>query len=545
MYQALYRSFRPETFDAILGQEHIVRILKNQIDTGTTSHAYLFCGTRGTGKTSTARILAKGMNCLAPEGGRPCGVCENCMSIKNGTFMDVVEIDAASNNGVENIRELRESVKYPPVAGRCKVYIIDEVHMLSTGAFNALLKTLEEPPENVMFILATTEVHKLPATILSRCLRLDFKRVPERQLKEGMRRICSELGITVEESALGLICANADGSVRDGLSLLDQCISGGGKTVSRDEVLDLIGASGEEVLMELTDYVTGGQVARALIRLNQVLADGKDVRQLMKDWIEHYRSLLMTKYIKNPEEVLNLSTENVERIRNQSERLSLPVINNSILELSKTLADAKWSTQPRVLLELAIVRLGSGDGAQPVTQRMVVQPVVQPAAPAAVAALAQSAAQPVDDVPPWEWPEDMVPLSEPPEEAVAAAAPVTPMTPEPQVEALDLELEDLWYSIFDDPSAKKGSFLLLRMGSKLHKVTDSEFFVEASNAVTKGLLKDNEALLSQLMEQKTGRKMRLVLDDGSAQAKEDSKEKKAQDLARSMEEKLGIPVEVR
>ena len=549
MYQALYRSFRPETFDAILGQEHIVRILKNQIDTGTTSHAYLFCGTRGTGKTSTARILAKGMNCLAPEGGRPCGVCENCMSIKNGTFMDVVEIDAASNNGVENIRELRESVKYPPVAGRCKVYIIDEVHMLSTGAFNALLKTLEEPPENVMFILATTEVHKLPATILSRCLRLDFKRVPERQLKEGMRRICSELGITVEESALGLICANADGSVRDGLSLLDQCISGGGKTVSRDEVLDLIGASGEEVLMELTDYVTGGQVARALIRLNQVLADGKDVRQLMKDWIEHYRSLLMTKYIKNPEEVLNLSTENVERIRNQSERLSLPVINNSILELSKTLADAKWSTQPRVLLELAIVRLGSGDGAQPVTQRMVVQPVVQqvvqPAAPAAAVAPAQPVAQPVDDVPPWEWPEDMVPLSEPPEEAVAAAAPVMPVTPEPQVEALDLELEDLWYSIFDDPSAKKGSFLLLRMGSKLHKVTDSEFFVEASNAVTKGLLKDNEALLSQLMEQKTGRKMRLVLDDGSAQAKEDSKEKKAQDLARSMEEKLGIPVEVR
>ena len=554
MYQALYRSFRPETFDAILGQEHIVRILKNQIDTGTTSHAYLFCGTRGTGKTSTARILAKGMNCLAPEGGRPCGVCENCMSIKNGTFMDVVEIDAASNNGVENIRELRESVKYPPVAGRCKVYIIDEVHMLSTGAFNALLKTLEEPPENVMFILATTEVHKLPATILSRCLRLDFKRVPERQLKEGMRRICAELGITVEESALGLICANADGSVRDGLSLLDQCISGGGKTVSREEVLELIGASGEEVLMELTDYVTSGQVARALILLNQVLADGKDVRQLMKDWIEHYRSLLMTKYIKNPEEVLNLSTENVERIRNQSERLSLPVINNSILELSKTLADAKWSTQPRVLLELAIVRLGSGDGAQPVTQRMVVQPVVQqvvqPAAPVQGAVAPAAPAAPVDDVPPWEWPEDMVPMTEaqgaaPTEQLWSQSVPTGVATAEPQVEALDLELEDLWYSVFDDPAAKKGSFLLLRMGSKLHKVTESQFFVEASNAVTKGLLKDNEQLLSQLMEQKTGRKMRLVLDDGSSQAREDSKEKKAQDLAKSMEEKLGIRVEVR
>ena len=554
MYQALYRSFRPETFDGILGQEHIVRILKNQLDTGTTSHAYLFCGTRGTGKTSTARILAKGMNCLAPEGGRPCGVCENCVSIKNGTFMDVIEIDAASNNGVENIRELRESVKYPPVAGRCKVYIIDEVHMLSTGAFNALLKTLEEPPENVMFILATTEVHKLPATILSRCLRLDFKRVPERQLKDGMRKICQQLGIAVEESALGLICANADGSVRDGLSLLDQCISGGGTSVSRDEVLELIGASGEEVLMELTDYVTGGQVARALLLLNRVLADGKDVRQLMKDWIEHFRSLLMTKYIKHPEEVLNLSTENVERIRSQSERLSLPVINNSILELSKTLADAKWSTQPRVLLELAIVRLGSGDGVQPLSQRMAVQPIAAVPSPPSQEAVPRTSttqeataglpsenvglppegegSDAVDDVPPWEWPEDA---------AVAAEQHGS----QPQVEALDLELEDLWFSIFDDPSVKKGSFLLLRMGSKLRRVTDSQFFVEATNNVTRDLLKSNEALLSRMMEQKTGRKLRMVLQEETVGSQEDDREKKAQELARSLGDKLGINVEVR
>ena len=554
MYQALYRSFRPETFDGILGQEHIVRILKNQLDTGTTSHAYLFCGTRGTGKTSTARILAKGMNCLAPEGGRPCGVCENCVSIKNGTFMDVIEIDAASNNGVENIRELRESVKYPPVAGRCKVYIIDEVHMLSTGAFNALLKTLEEPPENVMFILATTEVHKLPATILSRCLRLDFKRVPERQLKDGMRKICQQLGIAVEESALGLICANADGSVRDGLSLLDQCMSGGGTSVSRDEVLELIGASGEEVLMELTDYVTGGQVARALLLLNRVLADGKDVRQLMKDWIEHFRSLLMTKYIKHPEEVLNLSTENVERIRSQSERLSLPVINNSILELSKTLADAKWSTQPRVLLELAIVRLGSGDGVQPLSQRMAVQPITAVPSPPSQEAVPRTSmtqeataglppenvglppegegSDAVDDVPPWEWPED-------------TAVAVEQHGSQPQVEALDLELEDLWFSIFDDPTVKKGSFLLLRMGSKLRRVTDSQFFVEATNNVTRDLLKSNEALLSRMMEQKTGRKLRMVLQEETVGSQEDDREKKAQELARSLGDKLGINVEVR
>ena len=394
-----------------------------------------------------------------------------------------------------------------------------------------------------------------------------------------MRKICDQLGIQVEESALGLICANADGSVRDGLSLLDQCISGGGKTVSRDEVLELIGASGEEVLMELTDYVTGGQVARALVLLNRLLADGKDVRQLMKDWIEHYRCLLMTKYIKNPEEVLNLSTENVERIRSQSQRLSLPVINNSILELSKTLTDAKWSTQPRVLLELAIVRLGSGDGAEVgFSQRMAVTP--------RRAATAQSA----DDLPPWEEPagqwispqetspaqgmpaeqgalptqgmsavQGMSParevpaMQEAPEDQEITLAQETP-TPLPasaqpdepdEIEALDLELEDLWFSIFDDPSVKKGSFLLLRMGSKLRKVTDTAFFVEANNNVTRDLLKSNELLLSQLMEQRVGRKLQMRLEEEETTSEEEDKIKKAQELAKSIEDKLGISVEVR
>ena len=203
MYTALYRAQRPEVFSEVIGQDHIVRILKNQLQTGTVSHAYLFCGTRGTGKTTTARILAKAVNCLTEEE-KPCGHCANCMAIKDGTFMDVIEIDAASNNGVDNIRELRESVKYPPAVGRKKVYIIDEVHMLSTGAFNALLKTLEEPPENVIFILATTDPQKLPQTILSRCMRLDFKRVPEKVLIDHMGRICAEKGIEITERALRL-----------------------------------------------------------------------------------------------------------------------------------------------------------------------------------------------------------------------------------------------------------------------------------------------------------------------------------------------------
>ena len=220
-YKALYRETRPEVFDEILGQDSIVKILKHQVATDTVSHAYIFTGTRGTGKTTTARILAKAVNCEAPDiEGRPCGKCDACRQIAEGTFVDVIEIDAASNNGVDNIRELRESVNYPPAVGRMKVYIIDEVHMLSTGAFNALLKTLEEPPENVMFILATTNPEKLPQTVLSRCMRLDFKRVPQTILADHMRDICRERGVEIADDALRLLASNADGSVRDSLSIL-------------------------------------------------------------------------------------------------------------------------------------------------------------------------------------------------------------------------------------------------------------------------------------------------------------------------------------
>lgn len=503
MYTALYRSFRPETFDGILGQEHIVKILKNQIKTKTTGHAYLFCGTRGTGKTSTARILAKAMNCLAEEGDRPCGVCANCASIKDGNFMDVIEIDAASNNGVDNIRELRESVKYPPAAGRCKVYIIDEVHMLSTGAFNALLKTLEEPPENVIFILATTEVQKLPATILSRCLRLDFKRVPEKTLRQGMRDICAQMEVKISDAALGLIASNADGSVRDALSLLDQCISAGEKTVTRENVIDILGTAGEEIFVEMTDLVIRRQVADALLLLDRVMADGKDVRQFMKDWVSHFRSLLMTKFIKNPEDILNMSAENVERIRKQSEETDLSYINESIVKLSQTLSDAKWSTQPRILLELCIVKMATD----------------------------QAGFSPVSMQPRISAPKQTEPK---PAEAISD---------EPQKYVPDVDHDRLWHAIFEEGETLRGSFNLLRVGTRLKEVGDSRFIVEAANEMTMTYAMESAADLESLMEKHIGKRLRMeccMPNDGSRP----ENDKTAEDLANEIGNKFGIHIEI-
>jgi len=525
MYTALYRAYRPEIFDEIMGQEHIVRILKNQINTDSTSHAYLFCGTRGTGKTTTARILAKGLNCL-DEGSRPCGKCSVCQGIKNGTFMDVIEIDAASNNGVDNIRELRESVKYPPATGRKKVYIIDEVHMLSTGAFNALLKTLEEPPEYVTFILATTEPQKLPATILSRCMRLDFKRVPETVLINGMTEICMKKGINVTEDALRIIAANADGSVRDGLSILDQCISGGETEVTAKDVLEFLGASGEETFIELTDLVRRGKTADAIILLGNVLSDGKDVRQFMRDWVNHYRNLLMTKFIRNPQDVINMSVENIERIRKQSDSIDLNDINRGILELSRTMNEARWSTQPRILLELAIVRLSSE--LQPAAVVSFAQPVRQAEAPAvrnipAAAAENRAPAEPQiqKDVP------------RAPEGAQESAL---------HEEKVQFDCDAVWNAVFEDGEAAKGSFYIIGSGCRLESIEEHQFTVVAGSEHVKGHAERNRKLLEDLMEKHTGgrRTMKLVMQQEHTRQQGRSIE----EIAHDVENLIGINVEV-
>lgn len=355
MYQALYRTFRPEVFDDLLGQEHIVKILENQIKTGNVGHAYLFCGTRGTGKTTTARLLAKALNCTG-EGRKPCGNCPSCKAIASGNFLDVTELDAASNNSVDDIRSLRESVNFPPVLGKNKVYIIDEAHMLTTQAANAFLKTLEEPPENTVFILATTDPNKLPATILSRCQRLDFRRVPEKKIAEGFSKICEKMGVQADLDALMLIAANADGSVRDGLSILDRCIAGESK-LTREDVLFLLGLSSVDTFIKLTDSVIQKDVSSAINILSEVLSEGKEVLQFAKDWVEHVRNLMIAKYSSKPEDVISLSLENIERLKKQALGISMDEITLLITTISTVINEMRYSTNQRILLELAIIKI--------------------------------------------------------------------------------------------------------------------------------------------------------------------------------------------
>lgn len=518
MYKALYRQYRPEIFDEVLGQDHIVRILKNQIASSGTSHAYLFCGTRGTGKTTTARLLAKGLNCLS-DGEKPCGECANCRAIRDGSFIDVIEIDAASNNGVDDVRELRESVKYPPAVGRMKVYIIDEVHMLSTEAFNALLKTLEEPPEYVTFILATTEVHKLPATVLSRCMRLDFRRVPETVLIKGMADICEKIGIDISEDALRIIAANADGSVRDGLSILDQCISGREGRVEAAEVLEFLGASGDEDFIEITELVRRKKTEEAIVFLDGILSDGKDVRQFMRDWINHYRNLLMVRFMRNPETVINMSAENIERIRRQAAVMELEDINRGIMELSSKSDEARWSTQPRILLELAIVRLCMGAGqVRELTEIEFEEPpmpVRKPAAPAAEKPAVKEEPQAQEIQPPIPQP--------------------------PSKDENGFDCEDIWNKVFEDGESEKGSFYIIRNSGQLTSVDEETFSVTVSSPFSKDLAEKNRKLLEHLIEKHTGkfRLMKLNLDESIRE------ERPADEIAAEASDVLGIKVEVK
>jgi len=356
-YTALYRQWRPETFDEVVGQDATIRILKNQIKSNRIAHAYLFCGSRGTGKTSTAKVFAKAVNCLNPVDGNPCLRCEVCQKLSTGSSMDIIEIDAASNNGVDEIRELRDKVKYPPVVGRYKVYIIDEVHMLSMGAFNALLKTLEEPPEHIIFILATTEPHRLPATVLSRCQRFNFKRIANKDIVSRMAEIVGRMGIQVETEALYTIARWAEGSMRDALSLLDQCIGFCGDTVSNEDVLAVLGTADQGFVFTVAENIIEGNVSELFYQVEQLINDGRDVGVFLKELINHMRNLLVVKVCNDAKQLLDVGEDTFKAYVQQAKKASQERLTRAIDILCSAESEMRWSSQPRVALEIALVKI--------------------------------------------------------------------------------------------------------------------------------------------------------------------------------------------
>ena len=484
MHLALYRSERPERFNEIIGQKHIVRILQHQLETDNVSQAYLFTGTRGTGKTTTARILAKALNCTGnpADGQLPCGECENCKAIKEGRFLDVIEMDAASNNGVDDIRDLIDRVNYPPMVGRYKVYIIDEVHMLSTSAENAFLKTLEEPPEHVIFILATTNPEKVRETIRSRCMRLDFRRVSEEDLIEGMARICRRKQVNITRDALALVAQKADGSVRDGLSILEQCISGGDALVDLETVEDYLGSAGLDFYLGLTQNVIEHNMAEALKRVGDALRTGCDAKQIFSDWLEHYRNLMVVRYVDDAKRLINASEENIGRMRLQASQMDADSLEVSIRLLSEYINLARYSTQPRILLETAALHLMNGKAvpsskvaemlqlAKAELKKVPLVPAVQavPAEPT-MPAEPKAASEPAETVPEPSAPAAAIP--ETPAAVSTAAKDTAPAVPENSDAAETSFYEDgfdpeaVWDRIVDIVAQDAGASFRIMVGS--------------------------------------------------------------------------------
>ncbi len=363
-YTALYRKWRPLVFEDVVEQEHVVRTIKNTVKSERIGHAYLFCGTRGTGKTTMAKIFARAINCLNSKDGDPCNECEICRGILSDSILDVVEIDAASNNSVDNIREIRDEVVYAPSQARYKVYIIDEVHMLSAGAFNALLKTLEEPPAHVVFILATTDPHKLPATILSRCQRFDFKKITPGSIAERVRVIAGASGITLENDAALLIARLADGAMRDALSILDQCISMGSTEITHQNVLDVIGIVSDDFIAEIVDYIKEKNVEGLVSGVERLSSNGRDILRFASDLVMYFRNLLLCKITKNPADIIDISRQYLENMKQQAEAFTNERIIAIIKELSAFESQLKYALNQRVFLEVMLISISVGSAGQ-------------------------------------------------------------------------------------------------------------------------------------------------------------------------------------
>lgn len=442
MYQVLYRKYRPRVFADVYGQDHVTSTLKNEIKEGRISHAYLFTGSRGTGKTTCAKILAKAVNCPNAVGGEPCNACEICKGLDSGTIYDVVEIDAASNNGVDNIRDLREEVNYTPTRGKYRVYIIDEVHMLSTGAFNALLKTLEEPPAHVIFILATTEVHKLPATILSRCQRFDFKRIQPETMAVRLQQVAGLEGMELAPDAATLIARIADGALRDGLSILDQC-AGRSKQITAQLVSEVAGLAGREALYRLSDAVLARDSSAAVEELAQLHENSYDMERLCVEMINHFRNFMMVKTVKKSRELIICTDDEYKHIEESAGQFTLAQILRGLDLFQSTLVKIKGGATPRIEMEMAFIRLCEPKletDPDAINQRLsALERAVQNGVPAAPVKTVQSpapAAHPAPaqpTVPPTSQPTPAAaaPAPEPEPISATSAEPVSAPVPEP------------------------------------------------------------------------------------------------------------------
>ena len=514
MYQALYRKWRPKTFSDVCGQETVTAALRNELKNGRLSHAYLFTGCRGTGKTTCAKILAKAVNCEHPVDGDPCNQCPTCRGIDDGSVLDVTEIDAASNNGVDSIRDLRDEVAYTPVTGKYRVYIIDEVHMLSAGAFNALLKTLEEPPAHVIFVLATTEVHKLPATILSRCQRLDFGRIRPQAIADRLRYVAQQEGLALTDEAAALLSRLADGAMRDALSLLDQC-AGGSTAITAEVVTAATGMASQELLQKLTECVVGHDGAGALRRIDEAYRGSKDMERLCAEWLGYLRNLLILKSMTDPGDLIVAAPEELNSMRRLANAMEPAAVLHSMEVLQTTLERLRGGASRRVEMEMAVLRLCDprlDEGTTALLRRIealesAVRAGVPAAAPSAPsAASSASPAEPADSLPPAAD-DGRAPLPEPAEDIPAAvSAPAAVAAAETEVpfgqwgevlERLRESCMPLYAVLAQSEAVLKGNLLLI--------CTDNAMFKEL-------IARDNnKELLMTAIRQATGQTLRVGL----------------------------------
>ena len=550
MYQVLYRKYRPKVFSDVYGQDHVTSTLKNEIKNGRVSHAYLFTGSRGTGKTTCAKILAKAVNCENSIDGEPCNECEVCKGLENGSIYDVVEIDAASNNGVDNIRNLRDEANYTPSKGKYRVYIIDEVHMLSTGAFNALLKTLEEPPAHVIFILATTEVHKLPATILSRCQRFDFKRIQPETMSVRLNQVAEQEGIELDNDAAILIARIADGALRDGLSILDQC-AGRSKHVTSTLVSEVAGLAGREAMFTLSDCITRHDSNGAMSVISDLYQNSFDMERLCVEMINHFRNFLVVKTVKKSRELIICTDDEYNNILESAKNFTIESVLFALDVFQDTLVTVKGGANARIEIEMAFIKLCEpklNESTESVLSRLS---VVERALKSGVAVNVQPEERPAVKAAPEPKPEtkpeaapaaeEKTPVEEPaPEppvqEATVSAAPQEPepapaVQPEPQPEQTapadsDVQTEFMQWGDFLDMihETNKPLFGILS-GSRAY--TKGDFFlIDSDNAAFRSMIKNpiySKAIKKSLFDL-TGKTYRLAIFKNKSEEKTEKRD---------------------